>query len=174
MDQIDQLLTIAEISVALAGFAGVIATFQFRQNDRVKHGHAISLSMIVNISLVGAFFAALPIGLLNFGIDESQVWSISSFLFGINQIIFIIYIYRNMTLDLLDTPIRILFASFFIIGTLIAIANFLNSLGIGFSRVYGPIFLTFLFNFALVGFIFSRLLMYPIWKSVRENSQMSR
>ena len=50
MEQIDQLLTIAEISFALAGFAGVIATFQFRQQERVTRGQAISLSMIVNIS----------------------------------------------------------------------------------------------------------------------------
>jgi hypothetical protein len=36
MNEIEQLLTIAEVSVALAGFAGIVATFQFRQQVNVN------------------------------------------------------------------------------------------------------------------------------------------
>jgi len=169
VDQLDQLLTIAEISVALAGFAGVVATFQFRQNNRVTRGQAISLSMIVNISLVGAFFAALPIGLINAGLDEPRVWSVSSLLMGINQFLFAAYLYRNSALGSLGPLVRKLYVLFFIISTGIGISLLMNGLGLIFNKVFAPIFFTFLFNFALVGFTFSRLLMYPLWKSVREN-----
>jgi hypothetical protein len=36
MEAVDSLLTVAEISVALAGFAGIIATFQLRQIEHVS------------------------------------------------------------------------------------------------------------------------------------------
>jgi len=174
LDHVDQLLTIAEISVALAGFAGIVATFQFRQSDRVTHGQAISLSMIVNISLVGAFFAAFPIGLINSGVEEALVWSISSFLMGLNQFTFAAYLYRNSALSSLKALVRNLYVLFYVVSTLIGLSLFMNAFGLIFNQVFAPVYFTFLFNFALVGFTFSRLLMYPLWKSVRENSQLSR
>ena len=51
MEITDLLLVSIEISVAFAGFAGIIATFQYRGEKQAKKGDVIGISMIVHLSL---------------------------------------------------------------------------------------------------------------------------
>ena len=74
----DLLLVGAEVSVAFAGFSGIIATFQFRDATLIKRGDIVALTMIVQFSLLCAFFSVFPVLLSIFGIDGTTVWSISS------------------------------------------------------------------------------------------------
>ncbi len=166
MEEIDQLLTIAEISVALAGFAGIIATFQLRNKDDVSRGRVVALTMIVNISLLGALFSMLPIGLFNFGMSPDRIWIVTSFLLGINQFAYLVVLLRRVPFRKVNTGLRFLFISLFTIGGLIGIANFLNSFQIIFDGGFGTMFTAFVFNLGLVCFMFSRLLLYPLWRSV--------
>lgn len=166
MNEIEQLLTIAEVSVALAGFAGIVATFQFRQQVNVNRGHALALSMIVNISLVGALFAVLPMVFMNYGVAEKDVWSICSALMGINISIFILYVWRTTRLNSLPIQTRIIFSSFFAMAFAIVCANFMNSAGLMFDHEFGTYFISFVFCFFLVGYNFSRLLMLPLWRQI--------
>lgn len=164
---IDQLLTIAEISIALAGFAGIIATFQFRKPDGITSGHVVSLAMIVNISLVGAFFSVLPIGLMNFGVSEKEAWAVSSALMGVNILAFVEYLRRHTAFPALKKPDRVFFVSLFVLALILAATQFMNAAGIVFDQEFGPFFVAFVFCFALVCYNFSRLLLRPLWRLVR-------
>ena len=165
MEQLDQLQTIAEISVALAGFAGIIATFRA---GKVSRGRVLALSMIVNISLFAAFFAVLPIGLANLGLAEKQVWSITSFLLGIAQLVFVYFISSNSNFKSLKVGLRLLYIGMLAIAVILGFANFLNAFGLVFRQDFTAIFMTVVFNLGVVCFNFSRLLLYPLWKAVRE------
>ena len=168
MSEIEQLLTIAEVSVALAGFAGIVATFQFRQQVNVYRGHVLALSMIVNISLVGALFSVLPLVFLNYDMPEQDVWALCSALMGVNISCFIVYVWKTTRLNSLPLTTRAIFIVFFLMAFAVVIANFMNAAGFIFHRQFGTYFISFIFCFFLVGYNFSRLLMLPLWKQVRQ------
>jgi len=168
MDAANQLLTLAEISIALAGFSGIIATFQFEQKAYISRGHVLSLSVIVIISLAAAFCSVLPLALLNFGFKEPTVWSISSFVGGSFWLSGLIFTIRNMRMETVTFPTRILFSTFLALVALASMANFLNAFGIIFDQEFGPYFAAFLFGFCLVLYNFSRLLLHPLWRVVHK------
>ena len=78
MEVTDLLILCAEVSVALAGFAGIIATFQFRDGKSVKHVELLGLTIIVRISLLDTLICIVPLALLSSGVAESTAWAISS------------------------------------------------------------------------------------------------
>ena len=45
MEVTDLLILSAEVSVALAGFAGIVATFQFRDAKKVKRAELVGLCL---------------------------------------------------------------------------------------------------------------------------------
>ena len=47
MEVFDVLILGAELSMALAGFAGIIATFQFRDTEKIRRADVVGLSIIV-------------------------------------------------------------------------------------------------------------------------------
>jgi hypothetical protein len=76
LDGHDELLTIAEIAVGLAGFSGVIAVFIQRGGlplaDRVRF---LALFVTAFTALILAF---LPIALAYSGFKDQDIWRISS------------------------------------------------------------------------------------------------
>jgi hypothetical protein len=167
MNEVDQLLTIAEVSVALAGFAGIVATFQFRQQVKVNQGHVLALSLIVNISLVGAFFAVLPLVFLNYGMPELKVWTLCSGLMGVNISMFMIFIWRTQRVNSLPRVVKLVYLLFFGAAFAVVLANFMNAGGLIVDHQFGTYFISFVYCFFLVGYNFSRLLMLPLWKQIR-------
>jgi len=55
----DVLILGAELSMALAGFAGIIATFQFRDTEKIRRADVVGLSIIVVYSLLAALQCAV-------------------------------------------------------------------------------------------------------------------
>lgn len=94
MDALDELLTIAEISVGIAGFSGVIAAFLQRDGlpplDRVRF---INLFSVVFTTLTLAF---APIALHHLGIQTDRLWMYSSsvmvFAWFINVVVGVRYV----------------------------------------------------------------------------------
>jgi hypothetical protein len=173
MDASDQLLTFAEISIALAGFAGIIATFQFRQDKYLSRGRVLDLSMIVNISLLCAFFSVLPLSLLNFGFEEEAVWAFCSAIAGCIWLLGVVFVLRNMTTRKVHPQLRLLFIFLFVYSLVTAVILFLNALGIFFHRQFAPYFSSFILAFFLVCFNFSRLLMHPLWKALHKQEGLA-
>ena len=91
MDVTDQLLTIIEVAVALAGFAGIVGSFQFKAGANLSRGDVLGLYLMIHLSLTTAICAALPIILYNFGISETTVWSICS---SVGFLAFVIVIFN--------------------------------------------------------------------------------
>jgi hypothetical protein len=167
MSPVDQLMEIAQISLTLAGFAGIIATFQFQKSNSITQGHVLALSLIVNISLVGTFFSLLPIVFLNYGFNEQHVWRMCSALMAINISAFIIYIWRRSHTKTVSKTIKTFYGFSFLAAGILVVTNIMNGIGYLSDRQFAAYFVNFIFCLFLVGFYFSRLLLLPLWKYVK-------
>ena len=170
MDITGQLLLTAEIAVALAGFAGIVASFQYRAGASMPRGLVLGLDIMITNSLGVALFAILPLALSNFGIEETVLWSIFSGLFVPIFVVVIIKIKREFRkIPVSDKFSRLMFSSWFAAAYLIVSANFLNVLNVIFHREFGPYFISLIFTLCLSGFMFSRLVVRPLWITVHKN-----
>ena len=97
-----------EAAFALAGFAGIIATFQFGEAKKIRRMDAVGLSLIVKDSFSAAALCTLPMLLIVFQIKESTTWFLAS-LFAIIVLSYSMYggyrlsrrAFKNKTLLLL-------------------------------------------------------------------------
>jgi hypothetical protein len=169
MDTTGQLLLTAEIAVALAGFAGIVASFQYRAGASMPRGLVLGLDIMITNSLGVALFAILPMALSNFGIKETVVWSIFS---GLLVPIFVVVIFkikkRFRKVPVGDKFSRLMFSSWFVAAYLIVTANFLNVVNVLFHREFGPYFVSLVFTLSLSGYMFSRLVVRPLWIAVHK------
>jgi hypothetical protein len=166
MDPSDILLVGIEVSVAFAGFAGIIATFQFSNRNIVKRGDVVGLTMIVQNSLNAAFSSALPLILFMFGVSEETVWLLVS---GFGAAIYAVYMYiidSKMRGVVRKTSLKILFGSIQGVAGLIVISLVLNASNVVFHREPGPYIAAIALTLCIVSYMFSRLLLRPLWFAV--------
>jgi hypothetical protein len=168
MEESALLLVGIEVSVAFAGFAGIVATFQNRNDARIDRGQLVGLTMIVNFSLVGAFFCSFPLFLSVLEVREATIWSINSALQCVYTLNRMHYIHKNMSVVALRWSTRLLFRMLQGVASLAAVALALNAANLVFHRGPGPSIGAILFALGLVGFMFARLLLRPLWRVVRE------
>lgn len=165
----DQLLTITEIAIALAGFAGIVASFQFSAGVPVSRGNVLGLAMMIKISLVTAVFAVLPLAIFNFQAGESLVWSISSGLYGLTYIVFFLFtIKRYRRVRISKGPSRLIFRFMGALLIFFAIVLILNSLNVMFHQEAGPYLVALIYSLSSSGYMFVRLVIRPLWRDVRE------
>lgn len=74
----DQLLAIAEVGVALAGFTGVIGALGMREHTALSEAARLQVWLMLEFSLGTVFFSLLPFAPANFGAADTLIWSISS------------------------------------------------------------------------------------------------
>jgi hypothetical protein len=73
----EALQTIAEVGVALAGFASLVAVFR-RRPDEVWAPRALAgLRFMIELSLCAVLFAILPFCLVATGLGEEETWLVS-------------------------------------------------------------------------------------------------
>ncbi len=168
MDESDLLLVGIEVSVAFAGFAGIIATFQFRKEARISRGHIVGLTIIVNFSLMCAFFSALPLLLSVLRFEDAMIWSIGSVLACIYIPNRMYHIRRNMSVVAVKRSTQLLFRVLFGGAALLFVSNALNAANQVFHREPGPYIAGIFFGLGLVGYMFARLLLRPLWRALRE------
>lgn len=167
MEAADILLVGAEVSVAFAGFAGIIATFKFRDGQKISRGNFEGLSIIVNFGLGGAFFSVLPLVLSLFGMADKATWSISSLIFGCYLCYHFYSLLMGTRASNMKSSTKIFFSGVFVVAAATIIAVFANAAGIIFSQEPGPYVATIMFGLGLVGLMFSRLLLRPLRRSVQ-------
>lgn len=174
MDGSDQLLIITEVSVALAGFAGVVSAYQYKEGTSLRRGDALGIAMMVNIGLVDAFFSLLPLMLFGLGLGETSSWKVSSALMAANYVVFFTYIVRNMRgVKVRKISSKLVYAALYLGGLLIFLINVANALGIGYAGVKGPFFISLVLPLVIAGYMFARLVLRPLWRSVREHDDPS-
>ena len=174
LDGTDQLLIVTEVSVALAGFAGVVSAYQHKEGVHIRRGDALGIAMMVNIGLVDAFFSVLPLMLFGLGLSEVLSWKVSSALMAVNYAVFAAYIFRNMRrVKVRKKMAKLVYAALYLSGFLIFSINLANALGIGYDGVQGPFFVSLILPLVIAGYMFARLILRPLWRSVRDNDELS-
>ena len=169
MIDISILETVAEISVALAGFAGIVATFQFRDGDTPSAGKIVALTIIVNMGLSAGMFAFLPLILFSFTSDEAIVWFVASYLLAIYMCYMMFFVQKNMHGNVRRNRVRFLFTTYQIIAGLLIVVLLLNGANVGVERGLGPYLLTLSYGLYMVGTNFIRLLLSPLWRRYRNS-----
>ena len=163
-----------EAAIALAGFAGIIATFQFAGAKETRRAEAVGLTMILQFSLLAALMCSIPLLLNSFGIAQTVVWAISSLL---TAFIYIGSIYNQIRSA--RRAIRTLSGVRFLLmlllpGLCITVINFMNTLNIFFHREPGPVIAGILWGLTVASLMFSRLLLRPVWRSVRTYEEAAK
>jgi hypothetical protein len=77
---IDSLHTLAEVSVALAGFASLLLVLRRDPSTSLSEGEGADLFVVVGTSLLVGLFALLPPPLRELGLSEPSVWIASCLL----------------------------------------------------------------------------------------------
>ena len=174
MDGSDQLLIVTEVSVALAGFAGVVSAYQYKEGAHLRRGDALGIAMMVNIGLVDGFFSVLPLILFGLGLSEVLSWKVSSALMAANYLVFATYIARNMRgVTVRKLVAKLIYAALYLSGLLIFFVNVANAVGIGYHGEQGPFFLSLVLPLVIAGYMFARLVLRPLWRSVMDHDELS-
>ena len=74
MDDLDPLLTIAEVSVAFAGFASLVTIVVRRDVQSGTDGNIVRFKNMIYMGLASILFALLPFAPLYFEIESESVW----------------------------------------------------------------------------------------------------
>ena len=100
--------TIAEISVALAGFSGLAAAFRKRQFSEWTRRERLALWQILNWSVYTLFFALIPSAVLNLDIAQEAICRSRRFQ-SFHTGILLKALFRQCVLDLINQPLKTLF-----------------------------------------------------------------
>lgn len=88
MDQVGTLLTIAELSVAIAGFAGIVSVLGRGRSKKATSTDAFRLETMLENSLMTALFALGPLPFLSSGVGTPELWrGASAFHLGLSILI---------------------------------------------------------------------------------------
>jgi hypothetical protein len=174
MESLDILILGVEASIALAGFSGIIATFQFRGKNDTRRGDAVGLTMVLQFSLLSALVCSFAIILISFGLEKTTIWAACSLVVACIQTYYIFDVYKKIrgvkkTKNLERVAMIVQTPSVFLI-----IMNFMNASNIYFQREAGPVISSIVLALCIAGFMFSRLLLRPIWRNVRAQEAAGR
>ncbi len=168
MEVFDLLLVCIEVSIALAGFAGVIATYQINDVTRVRRSTVAGLTMIVQCSLLVALVCAISLVLHTFGVKGETLWVISSVIGAIVSAVMAYGFARSMRGALAKKSSWLLYLFLQGLCALVTLAMILNAADLVFHREPGPFVAGIVFALSVAGIMFSRLLLLPLWRIVRE------
>jgi hypothetical protein len=166
MEGTDQLLTIAEIGAAFAGFTGVIGALGRTPGMAIPAVTRARFWLMIEFSIATIFFALIPFAVFNFTApSESLVWTISSAVMAIFIVVHVVFGNRWSTRHVApgEWPRwEARFATAFFV--IVALNQTLNALGVAFDRPYAAFFnglLLFLF-IAATNFV---ALMAALWST---------
>ena len=146
----DSYRTIADISVALAGFIGIILVLQHKDRSFSRLG----LSTILGTSLGAMMFSFVPDFLGNF-LSAETAWRVACGSFGLYHLFLIINHQARQRSIRTNTPIQLIITllSFPVVGLKIAV-------GLGFllAHAYGIYYLGLLWLVGVSAYLFAMIL----------------
>ena len=173
MEVTDFLMLCAEVSVALAGFAGIIATFQFRDGNRLRHADLVGLNIIVLTTLINTFGCIVPLALLTYDIKETTVWGLCSGAFAIPAAMMVYGSYKGVRGNVRRKSIVVYHGLLEVLMGVTIIGLVLNAADVIFHREPGPYILSLVAGMILSGLMFAQLLLIPLWRRLREQEASS-
>ncbi len=158
MDHGDILLTLAEVSVAFAGFSGVVAVFGRRDPGTWSFADRVRFFMLVHVSLSSLLLCIEPFGLLALNVAEASVWRSLSALFVLENILVgFLFIRRFLAASSSERAefTLIVFPVFFAILAAVLVLNIYN---VAVGATFGPFLVALIFNLVYSSFLFARML----------------
>ncbi len=167
MESLDILILAVEASIAFAGFSGIIVTFQFGGEKEIRRSDAVGLTMILQFTLLAALISSMPLLLSTFDVKETTVWAVSSALIVIMIAGGMYTAHMNLVRGSTKKFFRRFVVTVQFLSFSVAFMNVMNVSDSFFHREAGPVIAGIIYALCLAGYFFSRLLLLPIWKSVR-------
>ncbi len=132
---------VAEVSVALAGFTGVVAAFGSRGGRGWTALDVLRFKMMLGTSLGALLFSLLPMALHHLGLTESTTWATSSallLLFLVGNAVRDVRFSRTPEVrdDPAFSPLLGQIVGAIMIATTVLLT--LNLIGVGYEREFGP------------------------------------
>ena len=154
--QAEFLLTLAEIAVALAGFAGLIVAISGRRGGSADEAR-LNLQLLKNVlgaSFMAAGFALIPVALLSMAVDSQTAWRGSA---GLLAVTLPLYMFKTVlpafaAYRVLGRPVPLSYRANTALGFLFAGGLGLSALGVVPSSTYLPA-VSFLAYGAAVSFV---------------------
>ncbi|MFT7244211.1 MAG: hypothetical protein ACI82A_001561 [Candidatus Azotimanducaceae bacterium] len=166
MEISDQLLTLAEVGSAFAGFTAIAGVLARSSKDRL--GSQVSFWLMIEFSFALILFSLMPFVFFNFGFAEPTIWLVCSLL----MVVFF--------------PLHVAFAGKYVLAAVergelskygprvivplfltVFVIQVLNVFEIYFERSYAAYFLG-LILFLMLAFVNFILLLVEIWKPAPE------
>lgn len=166
MDEYEFLALASELAIAITGFSGIIATFQFRADARLRRSDVVGLNLIVQLSLVGVFGFLLPLFLHAVGVSPPTVWTAASVVEVASGLFIGVGIDQRMRGALRKRSSLALIGALQLIGAVIVVLNLMNVFGVVFNREPAPFLIASIWVMSLSCFLFARLLMRPVWRAL--------
>ena len=171
MDPSSLLIVGVEVSVAFAGFAGIIATFQFRDESKIRRGQVVGLTMIVYFGLMAAFLFSYPLLLSVYGVSEAFIWTSGSIIQIAWYVYAMYFVHKGMKTAVRNPSALWLFRLLQVIAAIVVFTLILNVSNLIFHREPGPYLSAVAYGLFLTGYMFARLLLRPLWRAVREKEK---
>ncbi len=157
MEEANALFVVAEVSIALAGFTGVIAALRVRED-----WHPLDIWRVVALLLIGfgtLILALVPVALHSLGLSGSALWRASSGLSLAYMLIAYLIVARYQP-DRASIPHHRKTAPlFFAIAVVTLATHLLNSLAVLIPGIFGAFFIGLILNLAVGGIQFANILL---------------
>jgi len=150
VDHRDTLLTIAEIAVALAGFASIVSVIARRADEHSRVADAHRLRLMLEVALRNAGFAVLPLPFLAWMPADPALWRAGSGLYLVAALLH--GVIRLRTQRTVGPHWFTVSAQLFLTAT--ALASLGNVLGLGGAHAFSLYLASLLFGLAVSGLAF--------------------
>jgi len=155
-------LVIAEVSVAFAGFSGIVAVLGRRSAGEWRSGDILRFWQMIEVSLSALIFSLLPFLFHYIGLSPASTWAACS---GLLALVSSVQMgragYRTLKAARSDLSISPGFTvPFLLIGVLIVLLQLANTLSLGFKPSIGPYLIGLFWQLSLACVLFWRLLKF--------------
>jgi hypothetical protein len=160
LDAFETLLTLAEVSIGLAGFAGIVVVFG-RGPGALPPADSLRLAALVGASLGTLFLSLMPIVLNALGLSEPELWQWSSaimVIFAVPAHVIGLLRIRRIASEMLEVvPFHLIAVGvFLLLGNLAA--QVCNSVGAPWLPSFGVYLSGLILYLGFAAFQFARLL----------------
>ncbi len=146
----DTLLTIAEIAIALAGFASLISVIGRRSSDIAHVTGALRLRLMLEVSFRNAAFALLPLPFVEVAPSDPMLWRILS---GLYLVVTTVHVAIRLRTGDAHAERLLAFPSLILFGITV-LASVANVLGLGGAYAFSLYLTNILLGLGSAGVMF--------------------
>ena len=167
MDVENALSTLAEVAIAITGFAGVVAVFGRRSSGHWTAAEGNRLTALIVSSLTALFLCVLPFLLLSIPVSEATCWRVLSFVVVVSRIAFMTRLFRIVgearRVPEAEREVSLVVSALFLAGDLVTIALLLAN-AFWLAAVW-PYLAAIIWLLAQASITFARLILVPVSRS---------